>query len=474
MASEPPPELRPEGRQSDSRQGTPRRRAPVNCVPPAPWHLAGQSLSGAERAAVRQRRRTSLRAFRGRVESHRAVRADPRVDPRVQGGERGVDAEVESLSSSPMQDYNNYDEWNSEGSAAAVLCAAPDLDTDSDSDTEMMQEAVMWDNNAPQFKENLMRYYDSNRPTRDNAYSRAMREMNMRNGLLSVVPDHVARQLEVWKVDNTVPATEAPFAVRPGRLWDVTAANIDHLGDLAIDDGAEEPVAVDWPASMLHIMDAYVAQFRKAHHVTSSKSKLMGIEQKALPVPQFHAALVKAAGEAGYPADSPFLIDLFKKKLAGGLSRAMRSQGVASLKVQMMQKHPATLQEAADMAEAVESELLEIAENECGLKHYNGGGEMAMAAAVLTLDDVSPEVVRKIQDGAYERVRTELSDPIMAKLDGMSSDMTGMAGLISSLTDKVASIGTGGRGGGKIKCWGCGEEGHPKRLCPKAGEKKND
>ena len=143
----------------------------------------------------------------------------------------------------------------------------------------------------------------------------------------------------------------------------------------------------------------------------------MSLEQKKLSVPEYYLALVKAAAAAGYPMDSPILIELFKKHLTGGLARAVKNQGVASLKLQMMKVHPASLEDARDEAEKIEGDLMEIA-LECGLSHYNGGGEMEMAASVMSRDDMAPELIKLIKDETVSRVKSEMFVPLPQQMRG--------------------------------------------------------
>jgi len=212
-----------------------------------------------------------------------------------------------------------------------------------------------------QFKEEALAYYDSHQCTRDNEFTKAAHEANMRNGLLiqGMLPEYIVEVIKLWKVDNTVPATEAPFPDRPERQWTVTEANLAGLGNLDVDDGAGN--AVTHPASFYHILDALVTSFRKTHHKKSAKTKLMSVEQKKMSVADFHAKLLKMARNAGYRADSPFWLTCSRRSLQGDcIVKCVPAHGVASLKVQMMSVQAETLEEALEEAEAIESNLMEV------------------------------------------------------------------------------------------------------------------
>jgi len=349
----------------------------------------------------------------------------------------------------------------------------------------IMATQLEYDDNAHSFKEHVMLIYDCSRPTKNDPYTQARSELNFRNSLIAVLPTNLQTLMVDWKGKNAVPATTATTSVRPQRMWTVTEATFPNIGDLAVDDG--HGGAVNHPASMEHIMDAFIEATWKPHHVARSKNKVMFCEQKGRPVSKFYGLFLKQITQAGYDPDSELVIDMFKKKLDGGLARAVKNENLASLKVQMMREHPATLQEAAERAEEIEGELMEMAES-CGLSHYNAAGDTSMAAAVLTREDIDPKVLREIQDETLARVKSEVAAPLEVKMEEQQSVMQTMMkqlqegqrevlsfksevkDLFGELKDEIKSSSRGGRR--PINCYNCGKRGHIARDCrePKRGE----
>ena len=175
---------------------TPRRRDGSRC--------SARAQGASRRSRIRERRCRTLASADG----------SPFVTPSAR---RGVEVEVDrSVSERPAQESSDGEglssgyEWLLNDNDVVVIIdplqdalvegmhddaamdevAADRLDNDAaDSDDEMMagvkrmQDQIVWED-AVQFKEEALAYYDSNQCTRDNAFSRAAHETNMRNSLL--------------------------------------------------------------------------------------------------------------------------------------------------------------------------------------------------------------------------------------------------------------------------------------------------